>query len=78
MTEEEEQEKAERLIKAYYSTFHSAEGQLVLKDLLSKFYRVTSLSEDADPHKVLVNEGKRFVILHILSNIEIISGTPED
>jgi hypothetical protein len=31
---------------------------------------MTSLDEEASPHKVLVQEGKRFVVIHILAQIE--------
>jgi hypothetical protein len=72
------EEKEEELNKKFYSTFHSAEGQVVLKDLLSQFYRGTSLTEDADPNKILINEGKRFVIIYILSRMETISKQQED
>lgn len=68
----------DRLNKAYFSAFHSPEGQIVLKDLMDSFYRNTSLSHDADPNKILINEGKRFVVIHILNRMEQISGKPED
>lgn len=71
-------ENEERLNRAYYSTFHSLEGQVVLKDLLNSFYRNTSLNEEANPNKVLVMEGKRMVTIYILSRIESISKQPED
>ena len=74
----EEREEKEKLPKAYYSAFHSAEGQIVLNDLLNQFYRGTSLDEEASPNKVLVKEGSRYTIIYILSQLEKISKKAED
>lgn len=66
MTEEEE-----KLLKAYYSCFkQSSEGQLVLKDLMNRFFNATSLNEEANANKVLIQEGKRFVTIYILAQVE--------
>jgi hypothetical protein len=71
-------EKAEKLNRAFYSTFHSMEGRVVLKYLLDSYYRRTSLVESADSNKTLINEGKRFVVIDILNHMEQISKSPED
>lgn len=71
-------EAEEKLNRAYYSTFHSAEGQVVLQDLMNSFYRRTSLSDDSNPNSTLINEGKRFVVISILTRMEMVSGKAED
>lgn len=76
--DEKQKEEQERLCKAYFSTFHSMEGQIVLKNLLNLFYRNTSLNPDGNPNFTLINEGKRFVVIHILSMMEVVSNQPED
>ena len=73
---EEEKEATEKLAKAYYSTFHSVEGQVVLEDLLNKFYRATSLSPDSNT--TIANEGKRFVVIYLLAQMESVSKQPEE
>jgi hypothetical protein len=74
----DKKEKDEQLSKAYYSTFHSPEGQIVLNDLLNRYYRRTSLTEPCDPNTVLVSEGSRYVVLQILARMELIGGKQED
>lgn len=71
-------EESEKLDRAFYTIFHSPEGKIVLNDLLNQFYRRTSLTDDANPNMVLVNEGKRVVILYILARLESISKQPEE
>lgn len=68
----------EKLNKAYYSTFHSPEGQIVLNDLLNSYYRTSALPDSFDPNVLLVNEGSRYVIIKILARMESISGKQED
>lgn len=68
----------EKLVRAYFSTFNSVEGIIVLNDLMNSFYRATSVSLDCDPNQALFNEGKRFVIIYILSKIETLSKKPVD
>ena len=60
----------DEILSCYYRCFNSPEGEVVLNDLKNCFYNKTSLDEDASPHKVLVQEGKRFVVIYILSQIE--------
>ena len=60
----------DEILSCYYLCFNSPEGEVVLNDLKNCFYNMTSLDEEASPHKVLVQEGKRFVVIHILAKIE--------
>lgn len=68
-----EMEKAERerleLARAYNRLFTGIDGSMVLNDLRNLFERRTSLSEN--PSVTQGNEGKRFVILHILAQMEL-------
>ena len=57
------------LIQSYKRVFESADGQVVLSDLL-QMCGVTMSSIDLDTNTTFYNEGKRFVGMHILSNIE--------
>lgn len=57
------------LIRAYKKVFAGKDGEVVLKDLLG-LCEVTFSNFDPDSNKMFFNEGKRFVGLHILSNIE--------
>jgi phosphohistidine phosphatase SixA len=60
----------ERLCSAYLRTFTSLDGELVLRHLRNNFFECTSLFPDADPHKTLIAEGKRFVVITILALME--------
>jgi hypothetical protein len=60
----------EELCELYHICFKGMSGEAVLNDLMNVFYNVTSLDDDANPNKVLVQEGKRFVVIYILSMIE--------
>ena len=61
----------EILLANYYSAFKtSPQGQMVLKDLESKFYRATFMSRTVDNTNILLNVGAREVIVYILSKIE--------
>ena len=68
-----EMEKAERerleLARAYGRLFTGIDGETVLRDLRNLFERRTSLHEN--PSVTQGNEGKRFVILHIISQMEL-------
>ena len=67
------QEKAERerieMARAYGRLFTGIDGQTVLNDLRNLFEKRTSLSEN--PSVTQANEGKRFVILHIVAQMEL-------
>jgi hypothetical protein len=45
-------------------------GEIVLWDLAQQFWERTSMDKDANPNKCIFNEGKRFVVLYIRSQIE--------
>ena len=57
------------LIEAYKHVFSTPQGDLILNDLMinSNFYDAKGLDLD----KVLYNEGKRSVILHIIQNMNM-------
>lgn len=65
---EEIDEGQRRLLQAYKSMFESDSGKAVLADLKAAFYERTSLHENVN--LVVANEGKRFVVLYILSKLE--------
>ena len=57
------------LARAYKRLFDGVDGQTVLGDLRNLFEKRTSLHENMAVTQG--NEGKRFVILHILAQIEL-------
>jgi hypothetical protein len=65
----------EQLQQEYIRTFRSEAGKIVLKDLMRRFnvFRTTYVEGDRDA--MLLNEGMRNVILHIL---EFINMTPAE
>ena len=78
MTEEEEKEAEEKLNKCYYTTFHSPEGQVVLKHLLDQYYRKSFMDGRYSSNELFANEGARHVMIEILARIESVSKQPED
>lgn len=66
-------EKAERealeMARAYKRVFGGIDGETVLNDLSNLFEKRTSLHENMAVTQG--NEGKRFVVLHIRSQIEV-------
>ena len=54
--------------KIYLSTFTSTEGETVLADLQSAYYRRSSFSKD--PYETAYREGQRSVIIRILNLLE--------
>lgn len=68
-----EDEYQRRLLQSYKLVFESESGKAVLKDLKNAFkYYGTSLNDN--PNIVMANEGKRFVVLYILSKLEEANG----
>lgn len=76
MTEDEEKE--EKLNKAYYTTFHTPEGQIVLNHLLGLYYRKTFIDERYNTNELFSKEGARHVVIEILTRMEMVSNKPED
>ena len=66
---EREAREAIELARAYHRLFTGIDGETVLRDLRNLFERRTSLHEN--PSVTQGNEGKRFVILHIISQMEL-------
>ena len=67
-TAAEIKQRARRLALAYEHVFTTPEGQLVLEDLQNRFMRrssVTLVDGKVDPHRTLVNEGARELVLYI-------------
>jgi hypothetical protein len=55
---------------AYASLAGSPGGEIVLWDLRDRYVERTSLEPDGNVSKTIANEGKRFVVLDILSRVE--------
>jgi hypothetical protein len=66
--DEKAQREAIDLARAYRRVFSGIDGETVLTDLRNNFERRTSLHEN--PSVTQGNEGKRFVILYILTQME--------
>lgn len=61
----------DKLLKAFYTCFRDTDaGVVVLRDLESKFYRRTFITNPIDANAILINEGSREVVVYILSKIE--------
>lgn len=58
------------IARAYASFAGTPGGQIVLWDLRDRYVERTSLDPGGDAVKTVANEGKRFVVLEILSKIE--------
>ena len=58
-------EELKDIKKIYLSTFASMEGETVLADLQSAYYRRSSFSKD--PYETAYREGQRSVIIRILN-----------
>lgn len=67
---EEIDEGQRRLLQAYKSMFESDSGKAVLQDLKNAFYERTCLNDEGNEYKTIAGEGKRFVVLYILSKLE--------
>jgi hypothetical protein len=67
--EHQRAEKELRLIQAYKTVFNSDDGKLVLDDIL-EVCGLTFCSIDENPYVTYANDGKRFVGMHVLSNLE--------
>jgi hypothetical protein len=67
MMSEENKKKKVSLIQDYIRVFSTVEGQNVLKDLMEKGYLLRP-TYSSDPYEAARNEGKRELLLYILSN----------
>ena len=61
-------EELKDIKKIYLSTFACMEGETVLADLQSAYYRRSSFSKD--PYETAYREGQRSVIIRILNLLE--------
>lgn len=68
--EQQLEEQQRRLLQAYKSMFESDSGKAVLDDLKNAFYERTWLNDEGSEYKTVAGEGKRFVVLYILSKLE--------
>lgn len=75
LDEELEPNEAERewqtTIRCFVNTFiGNSSGEQVLKYLKNAFLERTSLNDEGSAYKTIANEGKRFVVLHIIGILE--------
>lgn len=70
MDEAEALKRTEATYRSYQILFNSAEGKVVLNDLMRScfFYRTTA---EANPHETYFNEGQRAVVLRILETLKV-------
>lgn len=63
---------SDKVISAYNRTFSTEDGQIVLEDLAKRFYLFDTLTKNgADRDEILLNEGKRSVVLFILALMKV-------
>jgi hypothetical protein len=62
--------KKVKLVKAYKDVFASEKGQIILNDLIRECGLLRNCYR-GEANDLLVNEGKRNVLLYILSNINV-------
>lgn len=60
------------VLNAYQRTFESEEGRIVLEDLCKRYYIFDTLAKPgAERDELLLNEGKRNVVLFILGLLNV-------
>lgn len=60
------------ILNAYQRTFGSEEGRIVLEDLCKRYYIFDTLAKpNAERDELLLNEGKRSVVLFILGLMNV-------
>lgn len=69
--DEEVVKKREQLKADYRATFESDSGKRVLEDLERRCFIRTTTFKDFDPTTMVFNEGKRAVLLHIKTMMEV-------
>lgn len=57
----------QRLVNDYHDTFSSETGKAVLLDLMKRSGILSTSMIKGDPHMTAFNEGKRAIVLEILS-----------
>jgi hypothetical protein len=65
---------AKQIQAAYASMSRTDYGEIVLWDLAQQFWERTSVPPDGNANLTNFNEGKRFVVLYIRSQIELGEG----
>jgi hypothetical protein len=70
MTEKHTTKKLVNLVKDYQKVFNSKEGQHALFDLIRRSEILNSASSDWDPYRLAFNEGRRSIVLYILSKLD--------
>lgn len=68
MSTKQQAQKQLDKIQAYKDVFGTAQGKIVLDDLMQMHYVLNStFDKDANTNKIILNEGERNVVLRILS-----------